>query len=140
MKSNLKLCFLLSSLVLFQACNHQPSNGIFSFRPSSYHHTVQKGDTLCGIARQHGHNNINSILEWNQFIENPDLISIGWVISIPEPNYITYHRVRAGEDLSYIVRQYCLKPEELLAWNGLGGPYHIYPGQILRVTQPNFMW
>ncbi|MBE9562415.1 MAG: LysM peptidoglycan-binding domain-containing protein [Proteobacteria bacterium] len=50
------------------------------------------------------------------------------------PNYATHHKVMAGETLQNIANRYGLTVENLSAWNGLGGPYSVFVGQILRLT------
>lgn len=46
------------------------------------------------------------------------------------------HRVVRGETLYGIAWQYQLDGDDLAAWNGIGPPYTIYPGQRLRLTPP----
>ncbi len=45
-------------------------------------YTVQKGDTLSKIARQHGVS-LDQLLEVNPGIDNPDLIRVGDIVHIP---------------------------------------------------------
>lgn len=49
---------------------------------SSSGYTVQKGDTLSKIARQHGVS-LDQLLEVNPDIDNPDLIRVGDIVHIP---------------------------------------------------------
>lgn len=46
-------------------------------------HTVVKGDTLSGLAYRY-RTTVNEIMSLNPFITNPDLIRIGWVLTIPD--------------------------------------------------------
>lgn len=45
-------------------------------------YTVKAGDTLSGIARAHN-TSVAEILKRNTFIKNPDVIQVGWNLSIP---------------------------------------------------------
>ncbi len=51
--------------------------------PSGERYTVQPGDTLAAIAAEYGVT-VESIIEANN-LQNPDLLSVGQVLIIPEP-------------------------------------------------------
>ncbi|MDM8566998.1 LysM peptidoglycan-binding domain-containing protein [Candidatus Halobeggiatoa sp. HSG11] len=51
-------------------------------------------------------------------------------------NHATNYIVRPGETLENVANRHGLTVENLSAWNGLGGPYSIHTGQILRLTPP----
>lgn len=46
-------------------------------------YTVKKGDTLTTIASKYG-TTVNEIVKLNPIIKNPNLINIGWKLTIPE--------------------------------------------------------
>lgn len=47
------------------------------------HHTVQSGETLSAIGAAYGVSS-SAIAKANPWIENPDLIRVGWILHIPE--------------------------------------------------------
>lgn len=47
-----------------------------------------------------------------------------------------YYRVRSGDTLGGIARRSGRSLSELARWNGLGPPYRIYAGGLMRVTPP----
>lgn len=47
-----------------------------------------------------------------------------------------YYRVRGGDTLAAIAWRWGLDWKTLSAWNGIGYPYTIYPGQRLRLSPP----
>lgn len=104
-------------------------------------YTVQKGDTLSGIAAKYG-------MSWQQLYEqnkavigpDPNKIYPGQVLTIsggsggvPAHQYYTVQR---GDSLSSIATKYGTTWQQLYEWNkGVIGPdpNKIYPGQKLRV-------
>ncbi len=112
--------------------SRQPANTI----------TVQRGDTLYGIAKQYGHN-INEIAAWNH-LQRPYDLSIGQTLSISKPTDIAdkttvkpdYHTVEAGETLYRIAKQYGHSIADIIAWNQLQAPYNLSVGQKLQVSKP----
>ena len=46
-------------------------------------YTVKKGDTLTAIASKYN-TTVNEIVKLNPIIKNPNLINIGWKLTIPE--------------------------------------------------------
>ncbi|HEB58148.1 MAG TPA: LysM peptidoglycan-binding domain-containing protein [Gammaproteobacteria bacterium] len=47
-----------------------------------------------------------------------------------------YHTIRHGDTLYSIAFQYGYDYREVARWNGIRPPYHIYPGQRIRLTPP----
>jgi len=142
-----------------------PSNGVrftaAAIRPKplkpqkllkARHHKVAKGETLYRISKKYGYS-VFTIANWNN-ISSPYVLSIGQKLIVSPSNvnsYSTdyntgissyphnipkYHIVKRGETLYSIANRYHLTVKKLSALNGLGGPYHIYPTQRLRLTQP----
>jgi LysM repeat protein len=112
--------------------SRQPANTI----------TVQRGDTLYGIAKKSGHS-IDEIAAWNH-LQRPYDLSIGQTLIISKPTDIAdkttvkpdYHTVDAGETLYRIAKQYGHSFDELAAWNQLQAPYNLLVGQKLQVSKP----
>ena len=116
-------------------------------------HTVQKGDTVWGIARQYDAKP-DDIIELNE-LKKPYSIFPGQVLRIPgaaaaaakaeapssaSPEVASSssdnrprHVVKIGESVSGIAREYNVNPDEVIALNGLKEPYLIFPGQVLVI-------
>ncbi len=96
-------------------------------------YTVQKGDTLFGIAEKY---NLKpeTILWGNTYIlgDNPHLLVPGMVLNILPVNG-TYHRWSAGEGLNGVAKGYSVTPEEIVDWPG----NHLDPNTIGDLSNPN---
>lgn len=81
-------------------------------------YTVQKGDTIFGIAEKF---NLKpeTILWGNTYIlgDNPHLLQPGMDLNILPVNG-TYHKWSAGEGLNGVSKGYGVKPEEIINWPG----------------------
>ena len=113
-------------------------------------HTVQRGETLYGIARSYG-KNFKQVAAWNQ-IYPPYALDVGQrlrmsgsgsSVSIPKPRVpsssslrkeAVSHIVRSGETLSDVAQRYGYSLQELARWNGIAPPYAIYANRRLRVA------
>ncbi|MGH8914091.1 MAG: LysM peptidoglycan-binding domain-containing protein [Acidimicrobiia bacterium] len=99
----------------------------------SVEYTVERGDTLGEIARDHDVS-ISDLVDAND-IANPDLIRIGQVLVIPgedgEPD--KFHVVLRGETLVRIARSYGSSAISLARANSLKHPDLIFPGQQLLI-------
>lgn len=95
-------------------------------------YTVQKGDTLSGIAIRY--NTTYQELARINNISNPNLIYAGQVIKVPnnEVNVIEYI-VQPGDNLSYIASRYGTTSQRLAQINNISNPNLIYPGQIIKI-------
>ncbi|MBU5484403.1 LysM peptidoglycan-binding domain-containing protein [Clostridium sp. MSJ-11] len=97
-------------------------------------YTVQPGDTLYNIARNHI-TTIENILKFNPNIVNPNRIYTGQRIVIPwSPPEAIIYTVRPGDSLYSIARKYGTFVRNLIMFNYLTPPYIIYPNQQLVVT------
>ncbi|MCP4695261.1 MAG: LysM peptidoglycan-binding domain-containing protein [Gammaproteobacteria bacterium] len=110
---------------------------------SSY--TVQRGESLYGIAKRYGLN-YRDVAEWN-LIPPPYNVDIGQVIRLtpltagesvavaPAPAAPSggYHTVQRGETLYRLSKRYGMTVPELAALNGLRKPYTLSVGQTLRI-------
>lgn len=99
----------------------------------SVDYTVEKGDTLGRIARDHGVS-LSELVEANN-ISNANLIHPGQVLVIPgekgEPAQI--HIVSSGETLSKIAAKYGVSAATIAKINSLANPDLIRPGQELVI-------
>lgn len=119
------------------------------------YHTVQRGETLAGIARQYG-------MTWQELAElngitNPDRIYAGQQLTIIQPaanaaplevaapapeatpapeGVTTTHVVQPGEHLSQIARQYGVDWMSIARANNIANPNTIYAGQTLIIPAP----
>jgi len=114
--------------------------------PAPIIHVVQPGETLWGIAVQHG-TTVAALVEANQ-ISNPSLIRIRQTLAIPQlapppppaaepappaPAPTREHVVQAGETLWAISRLYGTTVEALVEANLLADPSFIRTGQRLVI-------
>ncbi len=56
--------------------------------------------------------------------------------AVPTAADASSYRVREGDTLYGIAFRYGLDYRKVAAWNGIGSPYRIVPGQRLRLTRP----
>jgi len=110
----------------------------------SLSHTVQRGETLSGIARQHG-TTVAAVAQANG-IADPARIYVGQRISIPgaaqpSPQAAAQsaaqtngsHTVQRGETLSGIARQHGTTVSAIAQANGIANPARIYAGKTLTI-------
>jgi murein DD-endopeptidase MepM/ murein hydrolase activator NlpD len=99
----------------------------------SLQYTVERGDTLSEIARDHDVS-LADVVELNE-LAVPDLILPGQVILIPgeDGNTGTVHVVAKGETLARIASAYGSSPASIARANSLGNPNLIIPGQQLQI-------
>jgi len=95
----------------------------------SVDYTVEQGDTLTEIARDHDVS-VSALIDANG-IKNPDLIRIGQVLVIPGTD--KYHLVGRGETLVRIASAYGTSAFSVARANSLSDPDRIYPGQKLLI-------
>jgi len=99
----------------------------------SVDYTVERGDTLGQIAREHDVS-LSELAEVND-IDNPNLIFPGQVLTIPgengEPDIV--HKVTRGETLRRIASQYGTPIPQIVEANSISNPNLIYPGQKLLI-------
>lgn len=105
---------------------------------TSVDYTVERGDTLGGIARDHDVS-LSELISEND-ISNPNLIHPGQVLKIPgedgEPDVV--HVVSRGETLGSIAKQYETSVSRLVEINSISNPNLILIGQQLVVSgQPS---
>ena len=97
-------------------------------------YTVQRGDTLWGLAQRYN-TTISSIASLNN-IQNPNLIYAGTTLRIIQNNnnsQNTYYTVQRGNTLWGLAQRYNTSVANLVRMNGIRNPNLIYPGQVIRI-------
>ena len=101
---------------------------------------VRAGDTLSGIAAQHGVT-VEQLVSLNR-IGNPNRIYAGQTLQLKAPARTTpasppaaarSHHVRSGETLTSIARRYRTTIQAIVVANRLPNANRIYPGQRLAI-------
>jgi LysM repeat protein len=105
--------------------------------------TVQRGDTLFGIAKRAGRS-IAELAAWNG-LQPPYSLYVGQKLlvspspQVPAPKPVKdkprYHTVVAGDTLYKIARRYSHSVKKIAVWNKLQSPYKLFVGQKLRVSE-----
>ena len=94
-------------------------------------YTVQKGDTLYGIAKQFG-TTVSEIKRLNNLISNT--LSVGQVLKINEDNSNpTTYTVQKGDSLYSISNKFGLSVLNLMSYNNLTSTT-LQIGQVLKLT------
>ena len=110
-------------------------------------HTVSRGETLFGIARQHGVS-VAQLLQANPGLR-PEKLQTGEVLQLPskapaspapktkaaQPSKPEWIRVKTGDTLAKISRQQNVSVEDLRRWNRLRGD-QLKAGSLLRLAAP----
>ena len=96
-------------------------------------YTVEKGDTVFGIAQKFGLKP-ETILWGNQFVlaDNPHNLQVGQKLNIL-PVDGTYHRWSAGDGLNGVARFFGVEPEDIINFPG----NHLDPQTIGDLSHPN---
>ena len=113
------------------------SSKAFSGWGCSTYYTVQRGDTLSGIARWYGVP-VHALAQANH-IANPNRIYAGQTLCIPSGGGGGgggggFHVVRYGQTLSGIAAYYGTTTACLAQANGIWNPNLIFVGQVLRIA------
>ena len=97
-------------------------------------YTVQAGDTLSGIARDHGLDGWDELSALNPDLEDPHLIVPGQLLRTPVGEL---HIVEEGDTLSDVARAYGFDSWEILLELNpeIDDPHLILPGQQLKTAQ-----
>lgn len=107
-------------------------------------HRVQRGDTFWELAQRYGVS-VQRLARWNRMAPG-DTLSPGQELAIwvnpgdhqasrsngPGDTRLTY-RVRSGDSLWDIARDFNVSPSRLRRWNGLGENQPIHPGDRLKI-------
>lgn len=125
--SNPNLIYPGQVLVIYGSGN----NGNASQGTVSATYTVRSGDCLSVIGARLGVS-WQSIAQANG-ITSPYTIYPGQVIAIPGGTYGDTYTVRSGDCLSVIGARHGVDWRDIARKNGIGSPYTIYPGQVIRL-------
>ena len=94
------------------------------------HHTVQRGDTLSGVASRYGMS-VARLRTLNGMRSNASLIRVGQKLVV-KGTADAVHVVKRGDTLGRIARSYRVPLSALLALNRLSMQSRIHPGQTIR--------
>ncbi len=96
-------------------------------------YTVKPGDTVEGIARQHGAR-VSALLVENN-IDRPELLRPGRVLRIPPADAQSRRRytVEEGDSLGAIAHDHGVSVSQIVALNGLAHPDALRIGQVLVI-------
>lgn len=108
--------------------------------------TVKTGDTIWGLAKQHGLS-VSALEQANPSVkklsDSVDLITVGQQLTLPsvhdasaDLNADGSYTVKPGDTLSSIANRYNITVNQLMVWNNLGANDSLYIGQQLSVTGP----
>lgn len=95
-------------------------------------YTIQKGDTLSGIAAKYG-TTYQELARINN-IANPNLIYAGNIIKVPrKATQDRYYTIQKGDTLTSIAKKFNTTVDELVRKNNIANPNLIYAGNTIRV-------
>lgn len=109
--------------------------------------TVKAGDTVWGLAQQHGLS-VSALEQANPSIkklsDSVDLITVGQQLTLSasqtdpsaDLNADGTYTVKPGDTLGTIAERYQVTVDQLMIWNGLSASDSLYIGQNLSVTGP----
>ena len=137
MTAVLVLVLLVAMLPATALAAPEESSKSFSSWGCSTYYTVQRGDTLSGIARWYGVS-VHALAQANG-IWNVNLIFAGQTLCIPSGGGgggagSGHHVVRYGQTLSGIAAYYGTTTTCLAQANGIWNPNRIYVGQVLTIA------
>lgn len=114
------------------AANSTSLEGNASDAPSRDEHLVKVGETLSGIAAQHGVS-LDALLTANPRIVNPNLIRPGQVVNLPPGEASRTYTVKSGDTLSSIGAMFGVSWQVIAQANHLRDADLIHPQQELVV-------
>lgn len=97
-------------------------------------YTIKSGDTLSGIAKEHG-TTTKKLQDINN-ISNPNKIYAGQKIKVTssaKKSNKKYHTVKSGDTVSGLAKKYGSSQADIKSWNNIKDVNKIYIGQKLRV-------
>ena len=118
-----------------------PGSVSTSSSPDCITYTVEKGDTLWGIAQRYGVT-VQQLCDWNSnVISNPNVIYPGERLTIytgssSSPSGPTgWYTIQPGDTLWGIAQRYGVTVQDLCDWNRdkISNPNEIYPNTVIRV-------
>jgi LysM repeat protein len=104
-------------------------------------YTVQSGDSVYSVARDHGISPDDLIARNN--LQYPYYLDIGQQLIIPAGGSVPTdatpvpgtreHIVQQGEWIYSIARKYGVSPDDIIALNNIPYPYTLYPGDVIQI-------
>lgn len=153
-------CFIYMSKKRTHHSNNHRSRGVFAGAVSALSLlavttqavnaeklTVKSGDTIWGLAKQHGLS-VSALEQANPSVkkinDSIDLITVGQQLTLPaaqhdasaDLNADGSYTVKPGDTFSSIADRYNVTVSQLMAWNNLSTNDSLYIGQQLSVTGP----
>lgn len=132
MMSHTRFCSFIASVVILSLA----ATSVWAAPPEvdPVIHIVQRGETICSIARRYG-TSVEAITSVNG-ITNPNWIYTGQRLSIPTQGspLTTVYTVQRGDTLFSIARRHGTTANTLAWLNGLSNPHFIWAGQMLRLN------
>lgn len=100
------------------------------------YYQVRNGDSLWGIARNHGIQ-VNDLRAWNN-LGSDDVIRPGQQLQVSavKPMLATRkvnYKVKQGDSLARIANQFNVKIRDIVTWNGINPSHYLQPGQKLKL-------
>lgn len=105
---------------------------------NTIYYIVKKGDNLSSIAKKYN-TSINTIVNLNPIIKNPNLIYPGWNLKIitntsNNTTTSTYYMVKNGDNLTKIAKKFGTTVNSIVSLNNIKNPNLIYPNQRLLIS------
>ena len=110
------------------AANRTSLDSNASDAPSRDEHLVKVGETLSGIAAQHGVS-LDALLAANPRIVNPNLIRPGQVVNLPPSEASGTYTVKSGDTLSSIGAKFGV------SWQAIAQANHLRDADLIRPQQ-----
>ena len=99
-------------------------------------YTVLSGYSLFALSSKWGVST-NTILNWNPDLNNPDVLSIGQILRIPDGDYPMQreinHTIQNGENLSIIADNWGVDMQNIIDYNQILNPNQIYVGDSIKI-------
>ncbi|WP_122638594.1 LysM peptidoglycan-binding domain-containing protein [Romboutsia sp. Marseille-P6047] len=139
-EANIDLDIFYDGILLDDSSKIEGERKPESNQSSVIYYTVQKGDTLSGIAQRFG-TTVAQLASINN-IQNPNLIYVGQVLKIytssrniisRKKNFYRTYVVQRGDTLSGIAQRFDTTVDELVKLNDISNPNLIYIGEILKI-------
>ena len=139
-EANIDLDIFYDEILLDDSSKIEGERKPESNQSSVIYYTVQRGDTLSGIAQRFD-TTVAQLASINN-IQNPNLIYVGQVLKIytssrniisRKKNFYRTYIVQRGDTLSGIAQRFDTTVDELVKLNDISNPNLIYIGEILKI-------
>tara|TARA_B110000438_G_scaffold302426_1_gene360069 strand:- start:46 stop:1494 length:1449 start_codon:yes stop_codon:yes gene_type:complete len=99
-------------------------------------YTVISGDSLYYLSSEWGVST-QTIVNWNPDLNNPNMLSIGQVLRIPDGDHPMQrevsHTIQNGENLSIIAENWGVDMQKIIDYNQILNPHQIYVGDSIKI-------